>query len=56
MTREEAEARIELARQNLKAQQESGQAPRMSPNILPPTQLGRALGTPPAAPSPLPGR
>ena len=54
MTREEAEARIELARQNLKAQQEAGQVPRISPNILPPTQLGRALATPPTAPSPSP--
>lgn len=57
MSREEAEARIELARQNLKAQQEAGQLrPGMpAPSILPPTSLGRALNQPPGGNVPPPG-
>jgi hypothetical protein len=53
MTREEAEARIELARQNLLKQQQSGQLPAgvPSPNILPPTRLQQALGQPPSLPN-----
>jgi hypothetical protein len=51
MTKEEAEARIEIYKQTLKAQQAAGQAIPHSPNILPPTSLGRALegGTVPPA-------
>jgi hypothetical protein len=58
MTREEAEARIELARQNLLKQQQSGQLPvgAPSPSILPPTTLGRALGQPPSMPAPNPNQ
>jgi hypothetical protein len=46
MTREEAEARIEAQRRILQQQQASGQAVPYSPNILPPTSLGRAVGSP----------
>jgi len=54
MSREEAEARIELARQQLKAQQEAGQLKlgQPTPNILPPTGLGRALNQPQNTPAP----
>jgi hypothetical protein len=46
MSREEAEMRIEMARERLKAQQQAGGlAPGMpSPSILPPTTISRALG------------
>jgi hypothetical protein len=52
MTREEAEARIEAARQNLLKQQQSGQLPpgSPSPNILPPTRMGQLLNPPATTP------
>lgn len=55
MTREEAEARIEAARQNLLKQQQSGQLPAgaPSPSILPPTRMGQLLNQP--TPTPPPG-
>ena len=43
MSREEAEARIEAARRMLQEKQAAGQVVPHSPNILPPTSLGRAL-------------
>ena len=46
MTREEAEARIEAQRRILQQQQAAGAAVPYSPNILPPTSLGRAAGNP----------
>lgn len=44
MSREEAEARIEAARRMLQERQAAGQAVQHSPNILPPTSLGRTAG------------
>ncbi len=50
MSKEEAEARIEAARRMLQEKQKAGEAVPHSPNILPPTSLGRAIGLPSPGP------
>ncbi|HWN97027.1 MAG TPA: hypothetical protein VNT99_18500 [Methylomirabilota bacterium] len=52
MTQVEAEARIEAARRMIQERQAAGQVVPHSPNILPPTTLGRAAGPVPPPPGP----
>jgi hypothetical protein len=53
MSREEAEAMIEMAREKIRRQEQAGQLQRGGPGsaILPPTRLGEALKQPPGAPT-----